>query len=272
MDTLKDILRAEGFTFSKKYGQNFLTDGNLLRAIAADAGVTATDTVLEIGPGAGALTHVLAECADRVFAYEIDASLEPVLARTLADTDNVDIIYRDIMDVTDQELAQTVGHDYILVANLPYYITTPILFRFTECAHPPRSITVMVQKEVADRLVAQPGTADYGAITASVALTYDARITRIVSRKLFTPEPNVDSAVVHFTLHPKCADAAAVRKLIKAAFHMRRKTLANNFAVIGIARADTERALAHLGYPPTARGETLSAQNYIQLVQYLEYK
>lgn len=270
MDSLKDILRAEGFTFSKKYGQNFLTDSNLLQAIASDAEVKATDTVLEIGPGAGALTRVLAERAGRVFAYEIDKSLEPILARTLAGTDNVEVVFRDIMDVTESELIRTVGREYALVANLPYYITTPILFRFTECAYPPRSITVMVQKEVADRLVAQPGTADYGAITASIALTYDARTTRTVSRKMFTPEPNVDSAVVHLIYNPKCDDPAAVRKLIKAAFHMRRKTLANNFAAIGVPRADTEGALARLGYPPAVRGEALGAEDYIQLAQILQ--
>lgn len=204
-----DKLRETGFTFSKKYGQNFLTDGNLLRAIAADAGITKADTVLEIGPGAGALTLALAARAGKVVAYEIDRRLEPVLDETLAGCDNVRVVFRDICDVTDDELADAAGSDYILAANLPYYITTPILFRFTECARPPRTMIVMVQKEVADRLTAAPGTPAYGALTASVALTYEARITRFVPRSLFTPVPNVDSAVVRLSFSPKCDDPCA---------------------------------------------------------------
>lgn len=137
-------------------------------------------------------------------AYEIDRRLEPVLDETLAGCDNVRVVFRDICDVTDDELADAAGSDYILAANLPYYITTPILFRFTECARPPRTMIVMVQKEVADRLTAAPGTPAYGALTASVALTYEARITRFVPRSLFTPVPNVDSAVVRLSFSPKC--------------------------------------------------------------------
>ncbi len=263
-----DKLRETGFTFSKKYGQNFLTDGNLLRAIAADAGITKADTVLEIGPGAGALTLALAARAGKVVAYEIDRRLEPVLDETLAGCDNVRVVFRDICDVTDDELADAAGSDYILAANLPYYITTPILFRFTECARPPRTMIVMVQKEVADRLTAAPGTPAYGALTASVALTYEARITRLVPRSLFTPAPNVDSAVVRLSFSPKCDDPAPVRALIRAAFRMRRKTLANNLAA-AVPRERTQAALAQLGFDPAARGETLSADDFLRLYDIL---
>lgn len=264
-----DKLRETGFTFSKKYGQNFLTDGNLLRAIAADAGITKADAVLEIGPGAGALTRALAERAGKVVSYEIDRRLEPVLDETLSGCGNVRVVFRDICDVTDDELTAAVGSDYILAANLPYYITTPVLFRFTECACPPRVMVVMVQKEVADRLTARPGTAAYGAITASVNLTYETRVTRAVPRTLFTPVPNVDSAVVRLDFRPKCADPAPVRALIRAAFHMRRKTLANNLAAAGIPRARTEAAARLLGFDPAARGETLSADDFIHLYDIL---
>lgn len=210
-----DKLRETGFTFSKKYGQNFLTDGNLLRAIAADAGITKADTVLEIGPGAGALTLALAARAGKVVAYEIDRRLEPVLDETLAGCDNVRVVFRDICDVTDDELADA--------ARLRLYPRrqSPLLHHhahsvpFHRMRRPPRTMIVMVQKEVADRLTAAPGTPAYGALTASVALTYEARITRFVPRSLFTPVPNVDSAVVRLSFSPKCDDPAPVRALIR---------------------------------------------------------
>lgn len=269
MDAINDILKDNGFVFSKKFGQNFISDRNLLRAIVSDAGVTAADSVVEIGPGAGALTRELTGAALKVTAYEIDSRLAPILEKTLEGADNVEVIFKDAMTITDEELIARAGRDYILVANLPYYITTPILFRFTECPYPPRTAALMVQKEVAERLAAKPGTAQYGAITASVAVTYDVTVTRNVSRKMFTPVPNVDSAVVRLDLNPKCRDAAGVRKLIRAAFAMRRKTLSNNLTAAGISRTATESALETMGFAADIRGERLSAADFIALYELL---
>lgn len=257
------ILSENGFRFQKRFGQNFLTDGNLLRAVVADAGIERTDTVVEVGVGAGTLTRAIAEKAGRVVGYEIDRTLQPILTTTLADCSNVEIRYADVMQVPDAEL--TPDADYKVVANLPYYITTPVLFRFVEAVSPPRSITVTVQKEVADRLCAIAGTPDYGAVTAAVGITYRAKTTRTIPRTMFTPQPNVDSAVVTLTYAPQCDDPAPVRKLIAATFAMRRKTLVNNLGHVGYPKDAAVAALASLGFPADIRGERLTPADYIRL-------
>lgn len=259
------ILRECGFTFNKRFGQNFLTDANLLAAIAADAGLEPDDEVIEIGPGAGTLTRALAERARRVTAYEIDRTLAPVLERTLAGVTNVEVRFKDIMEVRDGELPER----YKVVANLPYYITTPIVFRFAECPAPPASITVTVQKEVADRFTAAAGSPEYGAVTASLGLGYTVRRTRVIPRSLFTPAPNVDSAVVRMDAAPITEAAAAVRKLIRAAFSMRRKTLCNNLAAAAYPRERVLSALQAMGRPADERGERLSPADYVALYEHL---
>lgn len=272
MSEIKDILARNSFRFNKKFGQNFITDTNLLDAIIADAGITAEDTVLEIGPGAGTLTARLAAAAKKVIAYEIDENLRPVLAETLANHPSAEVVFKDVAKVTDEEIREKTGGRYKLVANLPYYITTPVIMRFIECDDKPRSITVMVQKEVGDRLVAKAGSAEYGAITAAVRLEGEARITRVVSRKMFYPVPNVDSCVVTVTMNGAYADAdkAKVKKLIRAAFAMRRKTLANNLATsFGISKEDAAKAIEAAGFSATARGETLSADDFVRLSKFI---
>ena len=176
MSEIREVLAKNAFRFNKKFGQNFITDTNLLDAITADAGITADDTVLEIGPGAGTLTARLAASAGKVIAYEIDENLKPVLAETLEGLGNVEVVFKDVEKASDAEIAEKTGAKYKLVANLPYYITTPVIMRFLECGNRPESITVMVQKEVGDRLVAKAGSAEYGAITAAVALEGEAKI------------------------------------------------------------------------------------------------
>lgn len=272
MSEIRDVLARNSFRFNKKFGQNFITDTNLLDAIVADAGITAEDTVLEIGPGAGTLTARLAATAKKVIAYEIDENLRPVLAETLADHPSAEVVFRDVTKVTDEEIAEKTGGNYKLVANLPYYITTPVIMRFIECENKPVSITVMVQKEVGDRLVAQAGSAEYGAITAAVRLEGEARITRIVSRKMFYPVPNVDSCVVTVTMNDRYADAdkAKVKKLIRAAFAMRRKTLANNLSsALGISKEDAVKAIEAAGFSATARGETLDTDDFVKLSKFI---
>lgn len=257
---------ASGIQFNKKYGQNFIFDSNLLSAIVQDAGITAEDTVVEIGAGAGTLTAELAKVAHRVVAYEIDTKLEKVLTQKLAAYKNVELFMTDFM-----KEKTPLPHPFKVVANLPYYITTPIIMRFIEGDDVPESITVMVQKEVADRLVAAPDCKDYGAITAQINMVAEARITRIVGRHNFIPSPNVDSAVVRIDRVEKGYSTEVVgkaKKLIKAAFAMRRKTLVNNLIQgANITRANAEELLKELGLPLTVRGETLSSGQFAEMAK-----
>lgn len=270
MSVIRDILKDNNFRFNRQFGQNFITDTNLLEAMVSDAGIGGEDTVVEIGAGAGTLTVALAKSAKRVIAFEIDNNLRPVLAQTLEGyEDKVQVIFKDIMKVTDEELKEIVGGEYKVVANLPYYITTPIIMRFLESQNPPLTLSVMVQKEVAERLTAAPSSAEYGAITLAVDLMGDARITRIVKRDLFYPVPNVDSAVIRIDINTNKYgdyDIAEVKKLISAAFVMRRKTLVNNLVSgYNITREQAETALKNMGLDIRIRGECLSSTDYIRL-------
>lgn len=263
----KDVLQQHGFTFSKRYGQNFLTDANLLSAIVVDAGVTPQDTVLEIGAGAGTLTAALAAVADKVVAYEIDERLRPVLATTLGGFDNTTVVFEDFMQADVAALRAQFAHAKV-VANLPYYVTTPILMRLLEEGIGD-SITVTVQKEVADRLTAQPNTKDYGSITVKINLVGRATLTRVIGRNMFYPVPNVDSAVVRIDRVEGQYDdryPALSAQLGRCAFAMRRKTLVNNLmAGLSIPRQVAERAIERTGYPITVRGEVLAAKDFVAL-------
>lgn len=266
---LSDILRASGFRFNKALGQNFIFDGNLLDAIVSDAGVTAEDTVVEIGTGAGTLTARLAARAKKVFSFEVDERLRPVLDISLKSAENVEVVFRDVMKMKDDELREMIGGEFKVVANLPYYITTPLIMRFAESTLPVRSITVMVQKEVADRLTAEVGSADYAAVTLAVKVFGAAAVTRIVDRHMFRPAPNVDSAVVRIDRvlgRLDGADEKLVRKLVRAAFSMRRKTLVNNLAAsFGIPKQQATDLVTACGFPADVRGERLSLDDFIRL-------
>lgn len=266
---LSDILRASGFRFNKALGQNFIFDGNLLDAIVSDAGVTAEDTVVEIGTGAGTLTARLAARAKKVFSFEVDERLRPVLDISLKGAENVEVVFRDVMKMKDDELREMIGGEFKVVANLPYYITTPLIMRFAESTLPVCSITVMVQKEVADRLTAEVGSADYAAVTLAVKVFGAAAVTRIVDRHMFRPAPNVDSAVVRIDRvlgRLDGADEKLVRKLVRAAFAMRRKTLVNNLAAsFGIPKQQATDLVTACGFPADVRGERLSLDDFIRL-------
>jgi len=267
MDILA-ALKKEGFVFSKKYGQNFITDEKLLDDIAADARLDKSDTVLEIGAGAGTLTKALARRAGRVIAFEIDRSLEAVLDGSLSGLDNVEVIYGDVMKWTDKELAAVAGEKYKVAANLPYYITTPLLFKFLDLSHSPESITVMVQKEVAERICATEKAGDYGALSVSVAVRARASITRIVTRDMFTPPPSVDSAVVRMEMRDStgASDDVTLFGLIRKAFAMKRKTLVNNLSSgYSVGKDTAESWLAEVGVGRTARAEELSPAQFISL-------
>lgn len=267
MDILRN-LKNSGFTFSKKYGQNFITDEKLLSDIADDAALTRDDVVLEVGAGAGTLTRALAERAGKVIAFEIDRSLEPTLSHTLRDYDNVTVIYDDVTQYSEEELDALTGGRYKVVANLPYYITTPLLFMFLDRVNTPVSLTVMVQKEVAERICANEKKGDYGALSVSVAVRADAEITRIVPREKFTPAPNVDSAVVRIVLRGATGakDDGTLYGLIKKAFAMKRKTLVNNLSAgYAISKSEAESWLTEVGIKPSARAEELSAAQFVIL-------
>lgn len=262
-----DILKKYSFVFKKSLGQNFLTDAQLLDAIARDAGVEKTDTVVEIGAGAGTLTRALAARASKVVAFDIDEALVPVLRESLAGVENAEIVFRDVLKCSDEELLGIIGGRFKVVANIPYYITTPLVMRFAESSLPVDSVTVTVQKEVAERLVAEAGTPEYGAISATIALRGNARITREISRKMFRPVPNVDSAVVRIDLVPDKfgADVGAVSELVRKCFRMRRKTLLNNLIAAGYGKEKARLAIERAGFPADVRGERLSAKDYVEL-------
>lgn len=266
---IKDIIKDCDFHFNKSLGQNFVSDGNLLDAIVADSGINEKDTVVEIGTGAGTLTRALAKKAKKVYSFEVDHNLEKVLSLSLQGVENTEVIFRDILKMKDAEIEEIVGGSFKVVANLPYYITTPLVMRFLESTLPVESLTVMVQKEVADRFVAKAGSKDYAAITLAIEMAGEARITRNVSRQMFFPAPNVDSAVVRIDIDRAKLDgrnSELISKLIHAAFLMRRKTLVNNLSqAMGISKEEAGSKLEKAGFSPMIRGEALSLDDYIRL-------
>ncbi len=269
MSEIKNILEKHQFRYKQSLGQNFITDTNLLSSIVKDSGIDGDTVVIEIGAGAGTLTKALAAVSRKVFAYEIDENLIPVLNDYLKDTANVEIINKDIMKVGDDEIRELAGGKFAVVANLPYYITTPVIMRFLESDMDVQSLTVMVQKEVADRIVAKPATAEYGAITAGIDIVADAYITRNVTRKLFYPVPNVDSAVLRININKNkypIGDINILRRLIRCAFGMRRKTLINNIcSAFPIKKDQGIKLLNEMGLDDKIRGEALNTGQFVQL-------
>ena len=270
---IKEILQKNSFRFNKRFGQNFITDTNLLTSIVDKAGVDEGDTVLEIGVGAGTLTRALAEKADKVYGYEIDENLRPVLEESLSGLKNVQIIFNDVMKVSTSEIESKIGGKYKLVANLPYYITTPVIIKFIEEAENLQSITVMVQSEVAERICAKENTPEYGSITAGIDVIGDAKIVAKVPRTMFYPVPNVDSAVVRIDINKQkyvLTSRKAYRDVLRVAFSSRRKTLVNNLTRdFSLQREVAETALLSCGIDIKARGESLSTQRFVALTEYL---
>ena len=268
MEKIRDVLKKHGFTFKKSLGQNFLTDENLLDSIAEAAGIGKSDTVVEIGCGAGTLTRALSKLAGRVYAYEIDRDLRPVLAETLAGCENTEVIFRDFSKENLGELYREIG-EYTVVANLPYYVTTPIVTRLLEEGAGVRGVCVMVQQEVAERFCAKEDTPEYGAITAAIALRGTAKIVKKVGRNMFYPAPNVDSAVVKIDFTENALpvkDKDMYRKTVRCAFLNRRKTLENNLMKsFSLSRETAAEILNRAGVEEKARGETLSPKRLAAL-------
>lgn len=266
---IKNVLKENNFTFKKAFGQNFLTDENLLGSIVERSGVTKETPVIEIGVGGGTLTAEIAKRAKFVYGYEIDNNLKPVLQETLKDYNNISIIYKDIMKASITEIEEMIGEEYIMVANLPYYITTPIIMKFIEEATLCKSIVITIQKEVAERIVAKEKTADYGSITVSINAVADTKIIEYIGREMFYPSPNVDSAVVKIDMNKtkyQINDIQKFRNLVKCAFTMRRKTLVNNLMKgYSLSRENAENLLTSQNISVSVRGEELSVLEFINL-------
>ena len=270
-----EILKKYDFMFQKRFGQNFLIDTHVLEKIIKSAEITKEDLVLEIGPGIGTMTQYLCENAREVIAVEIDKNLIPILTNdTLAEYDNVTVINEDILKLDLNELVKdrNGGKRIKVVANLPYYITTPIIMGLFESHVPLQNITVMVQKEVADRMQAGPGSKDYGALSLAVQYYAKPYIAANVPPNCFMPRPNVGSAVIRLTLHEeppvKVKDEAFLFALIRASFNQRRKTLVNgltNAAELSVSKEAVQEALEKMGLSATVRGEALTLEKFAEL-------
>ena len=273
------VLNRYGFSFQKKFGQNFLIDENVVEKIVRDAGVTKDDFVLEIGPGIGTMTQILCENAREVVAVEIDDKLIPILTEdTLSWYDNVTVIHEDILKLDIVKLAneRNGGKPIKVVANLPYYITTPIIMGLFESHVPLDSITIMVQKEVADRMQVGPGTKDYGALSLAVQYYAKPQILLNVPASCFMPRPNVDSAVIQLTRYEKppveVADEHLMFRLIRASFNQRRKTMTNsvgNSPELSVSKEQMAAALEKCGLSATVRGEALTLEQFARLANVL---
>lgn len=269
-----DILKKYDFHFQKKFGQNFLIDTHVLEKIIDAAGVTKDDFVLEIGPGIGTMTQYLCERAREVMAVEIDDKLIPILADTLSAYDNVTVVNEDILKLDIDQIARehNDGKPIKVVANLPYYITTPIIMGLFESHVPVDSITVMVQKEVADRMQTGPGSKDYGALSLAVQYYAKPEIVANVPPNCFMPRPKVGSAVIRLTRHQNppvtAKDEKLMFRIIRASFNQRRKTLANglkNSQELNYTKEQVEAAISECGLPLNIRGETLTLEQFAKL-------
>jgi len=276
-----DIIKKYEFAFQKKFGQNFLIDAHVLNKIITSAEITKEDFVLEIGPGIGTMTQYLAEYADRVAAVEIDQALIPILKETLNTYPNVTIYHEDIlkMDIMKLVREQNEGKPVKVVANLPYYITTPIIMGLFESHVPIKSITVMVQKEVAQRMQAVPGTKDYGALSLAVQYYAAPYIVANVPPNCFIPRPNVGSAVIRLTRYEQpmvqVKDEKLLFQIIRASFNQRRKTLVNglnNSPEIKLSKAHISEAIEELGVSSVIRGEALTLKQFGELSDLLYFK
>lgn len=275
----KAVISKYPFAFQKKFGQNFLIDPHVLDKIIRSADITEEDCVIEIGPGIGCVTQALLENAGKVISIEIDDQLIPILTEQFGDEPNFKLIHKDVLKVDLKKLIEeeSPNRKVKVVANLPYYITTPIIMTLLENELPIDSITVMVQKEVADRLASKPGTKQYGAITVSVNYFCESYLVANVPRNCFMPRPNVDSAVIQLKLHDeppvRAKNTKQLFKIIKAAFMLRRKTLLNTLAAhgeLGIEKDRLKQILEESGVGAQTRGETLSIEEFARLSDFID--
>lgn len=261
----KDIKHSEPFKHNKKFGQNFLSDKNLLNAIVADSGVSKNDEVLEIGTGAGALTEAIAKKAKRVVSYEIDKKLTEFLKEKFSNTKNVEIKFMNILKFPMNEIEKDFIGDFYIIANLPFYITTPLIFKFLEQTNKAKNLTLMVQKEVAEKMIAVSGNKNYGILSVMINYYCDAKITRNVKKEMFRPRPKVDSAVIKLTRKPDAFYNPEFTQFVAKCFAMKRKTLTNNLLQSNLKKENILVAFENLKIPPMSRAENLILNQFRQL-------
>lgn len=272
MRSVKEILIDNNFSFSKKFGQNFITDKNFLLSVVDCAGITREDEVLEIGAGAGTLTKVLSEKAKKVVSFEIDENLKGVLKENLQGYDNIKLVFADALKTPIFEIEKHLCNKYKLVANLPYYITTPLIFKFLEETDKIESFTIMVQKEVGERITAQNSSKDYGTLTIAIDFYGNAKIVKKVSRNMFYPVPNVDSVIVKIDIVKNKYDVDKFKfmEVVKAGFAMRRKTLINNLSQgLQLDKKQISDILTRLNLKLDIRAENLTTEQFVMLTKEL---
>lgn len=263
------------FRFNKALGQNFISDKNLLGAICADAGIGEGDVVVEIGTGAGTLTEAILQTGAYVHTFEVDTRLEPLIKNRLADHEGrYELHFADVLKMSDERFSELVSGPFSVVANLPYYVTTPLIMRFLESDLPCKSLTLTVQKEVGERLCAPAGTSEYGAVTVSVDSYCDVSITRIIDKKMFFPAPKVDSCVIRLSVRSDkypITDRSLFRRVVKAVFCNRRKTLENNLkSAFKISKETCSEIFAAMDLPPMIRGEKLTTEQFSTLTELIK--
>ena len=276
MEKVLDILQQHNFQFKKNFGQNFITDKNLLQNIVALSGIDKNSTVVEIGVGAGTLTAALASHAKEVYAFEIDKTLQPILEKSLHEFDNIHLQFTDFLKIDFKAFEGSLP-PYTVVANLPYYITTPLIMQFIEHSTKVEKLYVMVQLEVAERICSKENTSDYGAITAILAQCCNTKIVKKVPKQLFTPMPKVDSAILEIVYIPNkipVQNLEFYKKTVKAAFANRRKMLTNNLQqAFSLSKEEAVSLLEQAGLSPSIRGETVSPTQFAALADILfQYK
>lgn len=269
----KDILKSYGIFPRKRFGQNFLTDANIAKKIIRLADIRPDDIVLEIGSGIGALTELLIETGAKIIAVEIDRDLFSILAKKFSDKKNIEVLNEDALKISYEDLAKRFEKKLKVVANLPYNISTPILFKFLDERDVFTTLILMLQKEVAERLAAKPSCKDYGVLSIFIQIFTDVEIGFIVPPSAFYPEPNIDSAVVRFDVlnktRAKINDIALFKRLVRAAFGQRRKTLSNALKSLNIAQDNISRAFELANIDPKRRGETLSIEDFARLSNFI---
>ncbi len=263
-------MEINSIKFNKKYGQNFIFDTNLLNAIVKDAGLKKEDEILEIGAGAGTLTKIIAKNCKRVVSYEIDENLKPIIYENLKDLNNVKIIFKDALKEDIKDIENNFQNNYSIIANLPYYITTPLILKFIQETKRVNKITIMIQKEVAERLISSCNSKDYSSITVLLNFYGNVKILRNVNRKMFVPMPNVDSAIVQIELEKNKydCDEKLFSNVVRASFAMRRKTILNNLQKgLNLSKEKVLKMLDSCKLEPQQRAESLTIQNYADLTK-----
>lgn len=263
---------VEDFKFNKNFGQNFITDKNLLNAIVKDSGISCDDEVLEIGTGAGTLTQAISEKAKKVVSYEIDKKLTEYLAEKFEDNPKVKVVMLDALKLPISEIESNFAGDYFIIANLPYYITTPLIFKFLEQTSRAKVITIMVQREVAEKIIAKPNEKNYGKLSVMLSYYCECKITRIVKKQLFYPRPKVDSAIIKLTRKSDIIFDEKFENFVTACFAMKRKTLMNNLLKAGYEKEIIENIFAAQNLLIQVRAESLAVSDFRQLFAYLDQK